>query len=86
MKTLLLFIYFCFLICHLVESAKILVVFPMQAGSHYILGNGVARVLVEAGHEVTLISPYEEKYPPQNGTWRDIILTGFAEERKSMKT
>lgn len=57
------------------NAAKILVVFPVPAGSHYILGNALTRILVEAGHDVTFISPKVEKNPPKNGTWTDIVVT-----------
>lgn len=67
------------------SCAKILVVFPMAGGSHHILGQGVTRVLVEAGHDVTFISSYAEKNPPKNGTWTDVVLTGFKEEFDSKR-
>ncbi|KAJ8954689.1 hypothetical protein NQ318_011381 [Aromia moschata] len=60
-----------------VKSYRILVIFPMESGSHYILGSAVARTLVEAGHDVTLVSPFEQKNPPKNGTWRDVVLPGL---------
>ncbi|RVE44214.1 hypothetical protein evm_011113 [Chilo suppressalis] len=41
---------FCF-------AYKILLVFPIPGGSHAILGEGYVRHLVEAGHEVTYITP-----------------------------
>lgn len=65
-----------------VYSAKILAVFPVTGGSHYILGSGFTRVLVEAGHDVTLISPFEQKNPPKTGgKWTDIVLTGSADAK-----
>ncbi|XP_018579879.1 UDP-glucuronosyltransferase 1-8 [Anoplophora glabripennis] len=63
------------------ECSKILVVFPMPASSHYILGNALARGLAEAGHDVTMISSFEERNPPKNGSYRDVVLTGFLEEK-----
>ncbi|XP_013173124.1 PREDICTED: UDP-glucuronosyltransferase-like [Papilio xuthus] len=42
---------------------KILAVFPIPAGSHEILGNGVVNHLLKAGHEVTYITPF-----PKNKT------------------
>lgn len=69
------------LVCNVVNGANILVVFPLAGGSHYILGSGVTRVLVEAGHDVTLISAFEQKDPPKNGgKWTDVVLTGFVEQ------
>ncbi|KAJ8918829.1 hypothetical protein NQ315_011115 [Exocentrus adspersus] len=63
------------------QCSKILIVFPMTVPSHYILGNALARGLAEAGHDVTMVSPFEEKKPPKNGKYRDVVLTGFAEAR-----
>lgn len=63
-----------------VQSAKILGVFPMTARSHYILGSSLMRALAEKGHDVTVISPFGEKTFPKNGSYRDIVLTGLAEE------
>lgn len=61
------------------QSSKILIVYPLFGTSHYILGNAIARTLVEAGHDVTMVSPFEEKNPPKNGTWTNIVLTGLFE-------
>lgn len=81
MKTGILFVFIALI--NTINAARILVVYPFVGGSHYILGNSVARVLVEAGHDVTLISPFEEKYPPKNGTWTNVVLTGFVEDAES---
>ncbi|CAH1999058.1 unnamed protein product [Acanthoscelides obtectus] len=67
----------------LAQCYKILTVFPMAAPSHYILGEAIARGLAEAGHDVTMVSPFEMKNPPKNGKFRDILLTGFIEEHKN---
>ncbi|KAJ8711851.1 hypothetical protein PYW08_008805 [Mythimna loreyi] len=48
------------------ESAKILVVFPGPSKSHGILGDGYVRHLLNAGHEVTYITPFTYKNPPAN--------------------
>lgn len=61
------------------NSARILGVFPTPSPSHYILGNALLKGLAERGHDVTMISPYSEKNPPRNGSYRDIVLTGFVE-------
>ncbi|KAJ8918828.1 hypothetical protein NQ315_011114 [Exocentrus adspersus] len=63
------------------QCSKILIVFPIAAPSHYILGNALARGLAEAGHDVTMVSPFEEKNPPKKGKYRDVVLTGFLDER-----
>ncbi|KAJ8918827.1 hypothetical protein NQ315_011113 [Exocentrus adspersus] len=81
MKSVVLFIALA-LAC-VVQCSKILVVFPMAAPSHYILGNALARGLAEAGHDVTMVSPFEEKNPPKKGKYRDVVLTGLLEEMRS---
>ncbi|KAJ8709290.1 hypothetical protein PYW07_009116 [Mythimna separata] len=43
------------------ESAKILVVSPGSSKSHGILGDGYVRLLLNAGHEVTYITPFAYK-------------------------
>lgn len=67
-----------------VQSAKILAVFPVTAPSHYILGSALLRGLAEKGHDVTMISAFGEKNPPKNGSYRDIVLTGFLEEHEGI--
>nr|CAI5816849.1 unnamed protein product [Callosobruchus analis] len=71
----------CFVQCY-----KILVVFPMAAPSHYILGEAIARGLLEAGHDVTMVTSFAMKNPPKNGKYRDVLMTGFAEEHKNQVT
>ncbi|XP_013166242.1 PREDICTED: UDP-glucuronosyltransferase 2B10-like [Papilio xuthus] len=41
-----------------IEGYKVLVVFPIPAGSHRNLGDGYVRNLLKAGHEVTYITPF----------------------------
>lgn len=53
-----------------IESAKILGVFPTMAKSHDIVGKSIMEALVEAGHEVTVVSPFPQNKPIKN--WRDI--------------
>ncbi|CAG9793379.1 unnamed protein product [Diatraea saccharalis] len=45
---------------------KILVVFPIPGSSHAILGEGYVRHLLEAGHEVTYITPLPRLRPSPN--------------------
>jgi hypothetical protein len=68
---------------YVAESAKILGIFPVPATSHYILGSALMRGLAERGHDVTVINSYGEKDLPKNGSYRDILLTGFLEMAKS---
>lgn len=53
-----------------VESAKILCIFHTMAKSHFMIGEAVAKNLLNAGHEITVISPFPQKNPLNN--WRDI--------------
>ncbi|GBP15246.1 Ecdysteroid UDP-glucosyltransferase [Eumeta japonica] len=48
------------------EAAKILAVFPLPGPSHGILGNGYVEHLLNAGHEVTYVTPFPRKDPPPN--------------------
>uniref|UniRef100_V5GU86 UDP-glucuronosyltransferase n=1 Tax=Anoplophora glabripennis TaxID=217634 RepID=V5GU86_ANOGL len=61
-------------------GARILGMFPTSSPSHYILGGALMKGLAEAGHDVTVISPFVHKHPPKKGKWREIILEGFMEE------
>ncbi|XP_063896948.1 UDP-glucosyltransferase 2 [Helicoverpa armigera] len=62
MKLLVLFSLF-FVLCS-VESLKVLVCFHMPVKSLSILGTGVVRHLLNAGHEVTYVTVYPLKNPP----------------------
>lgn len=68
------------------QGAKLLVVFPFHARSHHALGNALVRILVEAGNDVTFISPFEEKNKPKSkgaGTWTDVLLDPPSESTNS---
>ncbi|CAG9834237.1 unnamed protein product [Diabrotica balteata] len=65
-----------------VSPYKILGVFPFGAPSHYFLGNELMKGLASAGHDVTMITVFEEKNPPKNGSYRQIILDGVMEEQQ----
>ncbi|KXJ82204.1 hypothetical protein RP20_CCG015146 [Aedes albopictus] len=60
------------------EGAKILGVLPTGGKSHFYIGAGYMKALAEAGHDVTVISPFPLKNAPKN--YRDIELTGFLEQ------
>ncbi|XP_030764393.1 UDP-glucuronosyltransferase 2C1-like isoform X3 [Sitophilus oryzae] len=71
------------------ESARILGVFPISSGSHYILDYKLMKGLADAGHDVTMITPYSQEKPPKTkGNYSEIILEGFreriSEQHKSM--
>uniref|UniRef100_A0A6P7GPB2 UDP-glucuronosyltransferase 2B18-like n=1 Tax=Diabrotica virgifera virgifera TaxID=50390 RepID=A0A6P7GPB2_DIAVI len=65
-----------------VHNYIILIVCPMTSRSRFILGNALGRGLVEAGHQVTLVSPYEDKNPLKG--YKDVVLTGLAEAKKDV--
>ncbi|CAH0678011.1 unnamed protein product [Spodoptera exigua] len=46
------------------EASKILVVFPLPSRSHGNLGDGIVKHLLNAGHEVTYITPFAYKNAP----------------------
>ncbi|CAG9768856.1 unnamed protein product [Ceutorhynchus assimilis] len=63
-----------------VESARILGVFPVAGKSVNILYNKLMTGLADAGHDVTVISAFENKRKIKNGSLTDVILTGFEEK------
>ncbi|XP_063921673.1 UDP-glycosyltransferase UGT5-like [Zophobas morio] len=64
---------------NVVLSAKILGLFPPPVNSHRNLYVPLVQELVQRGHDVTVVSPYEEKTDSKNGSLRSIVLTGFVE-------
>ncbi|KAF2886721.1 hypothetical protein ILUMI_19452, partial [Ignelater luminosus] len=65
------------LICS-ADSARILGVFHMPAYSHHQLGDKILKELASRGHEVTVITPYQEKTPIKN--FKQVVLTGVFEQ------
>lgn len=63
------------LFCATSEAYKILGVFPTQWKSHGILGSSVMKQLAAAGHDVTIVSPFETN---QKNVC-DVILTNYPE-------
>jgi glucuronosyltransferase len=59
---------------------KVLGVFPFRAKSHFIVGSAIIKSLHEAGHEITVISPF----PLKNSIprYRDISLADYMERNK----
>ncbi|XP_026735292.1 UDP-glucuronosyltransferase-like [Trichoplusia ni] len=51
-------IFSCLLCLYGTEAYKILAVFPLPSKSHGILGDNMVKHLLDAGHEVTYITPY----------------------------
>lgn len=67
------FLLFLVLLCATSEAYKILGVFPTQWKSHGILGSSVMKQLAAAGHDVTIVSPFETNQK----NVRDVILTNY---------
>ncbi|CAG9767339.1 unnamed protein product [Ceutorhynchus assimilis] len=61
------------------ESYKILGIFPMAGISHYILASKLMKGLSEAGHDITMVSPFALKDLPKKGTFTDVVLDGMFE-------
>lgn len=67
----------------LCNGYKLLVVFPAPSRSNFNLGSALGRGLADAGHDVTILMPYEDKYVPTNGTYRSIVLEEIFEKHIS---
>ncbi|XP_053676206.1 UDP-glycosyltransferase UGT5-like [Anopheles nili] len=61
------------------DAARILGVLPSVGRSHFIIGAGLMKVLLDAGHEVTIISPYPIKDAPAD-RYRDVLIPELAEQ------
>lgn len=71
-------IFLCLLICiYMVKSSKILMVFPAPVRSHFFLGKALAKGLLNAGHELVIISPFEDKGLQNTGRYRTVVLSGI---------
>lgn len=64
-------------LCSLISPYNILVVSPAVSKSHFNVGEAIAIGLSDAGHKVTLISPYD--YKPKNSNIEPIQTTGVLE-------
>ncbi|KAM3962159.1 UDP-glycosyltransferase UGT5-like [Aphomia sociella] len=62
----LLWLFFAMVMINLCSAYKILVIFPFPSKSHSILGDNLVKPLLQAGHEVTYITPFPIKYPHKN--------------------
>ncbi|XP_070491097.1 UDP-glycosyltransferase UGT5-like [Chironomus tepperi] len=62
----------CFLIFFVVgsNSLKILGVFPTISKSHFTIGQGIVDALHDAGHDITVMSPFPQKKPKER--FRDV--------------
>ncbi|XP_056637124.1 UDP-glucosyltransferase 2-like [Diorhabda sublineata] len=73
------------LYCDNVAAYKYLGVFPFFAKSHYFLGNELMKGLAKAGHEVTILTVYEEKDPP-NENYKQIVLKELLRDQIALIT
>ncbi|XP_046866555.1 UDP-glycosyltransferase UGT5-like isoform X2 [Drosophila willistoni] len=74
-----LFLLSCLLSCS--SAYNYLVVLPTSVRSHYNVGSALAKGLAAAGHQVTIISPFETKKPHQNIT--EIAVPSILEAMKA---
>lgn len=63
------------------DGAKILGLFPSDSHSHYTLAKALFSELARRGHEVTVITPYDEKVQQKN--YRTIFIEEISKYRKS---
>lgn len=64
-------------LCPLISPYDILVVSPAVSKSHFNVAEAITIGLSDAGHKVTLISPYD--YKPKNANIEPIQVTGLLE-------
>lgn len=53
----------------LINSARVLGIFVASARSHFNFNRQIMYSLLEAGHQVTFVSPFHEPNPPINVTY-----------------
>jgi hypothetical protein len=63
-----------------IDGYKVLGVLPFGSNSHFAIGHSIVKSLLNAGNEVTVISPYPKKQPVKN--YRDISTADFFEKHK----
>ncbi|XP_044314851.1 UDP-glycosyltransferase UGT5-like [Drosophila rhopaloa] len=81
-KSFLALLFLCFLSC--ASAYNYLVVLPTAARSHYHVGSALAKGLASAGHQVTIISPFELKKPIKN--IKDVTLRKVLADLKGRMT
>lgn len=64
-------------VCPLISPSNILVVSPAMSKSHFNVGEAITMGLADAGHNVTLISPFD--YKPKNPNIEHVQTTGLLE-------
>jgi hypothetical protein len=69
-----------------VLSFKVLGILPLGSKSHYAIGSSIVNALYEAGHELTVITPFSSDKPKKN--YREISMAELLkkhEEEQSKK-
>lgn len=65
-------------LCPLISPYNILVVSPAVSKSHFNVGEAISIGLSDAGHKVTLISPFD--YKPKSANIEPVQITGAIEK------
>lgn len=55
-------------IISVIEGLKVLSINPIGSTSHFAIGHSIVKTLLDAGHEITVISPYPLKNKLKNYT------------------
>ena len=66
-----------------INGLKMLAVLPIEAKSHFAIGNSIVKTLLNAGHEITSIAPYPLKKVPKNLTHIDMSDSSNKPGRRS---
>lgn len=64
------------------HGLKILAVFPLSMKSHFKIGHSISDSLLDAGHEVTVITGSQDEKPREN--YRVIRLPDFMDKMKGL--
>lgn len=67
-----LFVWIFCIFAHTVISYKFLGILPTASKSHYYIGHNLLKGLAEEGHDVTVMSPFQEKNPIPN--YKEVFL------------
>ena len=63
-----------------VNGYKVLGILPYGSKSHFSIGHSILTSLLDAGHVITVISPYPQKKPVKN--YHDIDVSSLLEQFK----
>lgn len=66
-----------------IDGAKVLGVLPFGSSSHFAIGSAILKSLHEAGHEITVVSPYPQKKPLEK--YHDIPTTEILTQHSTGK-